>query len=97
MNDLNVKQLSQELQDAIAGMKVGAKLDQSGIVTRVGDGIVSIYGLATKMSWVQCYWTLKKVSKRALKCDLPAKLSKSQSVLSSWDVWLTLSVDHSMA
>jgi F-type H+-transporting ATPase subunit alpha len=46
MNDLNVKQLSQELQDAIAGMKVGAKLDQSGIVTRVGDGIVSIYGLA---------------------------------------------------
>jgi F-type H+-transporting ATPase subunit alpha len=46
MNDLNVKQLSQELQDAIAGMQVGAKLDQTGIVTRVGDGIVAIYGLA---------------------------------------------------
>ena len=46
MNNLNVKELTQELQDAIAGLRAEGKLDSTGIVTRVGDGIVAIYGLA---------------------------------------------------
>ena len=45
MSDLNVKQLSQELEAAIGGIKTGAKLEQSGVVTRVSDGIVWVYGL----------------------------------------------------
>lgn len=46
MSDLNVKALSQELEAAISGIgDQGAELEQSGIVTRVSDGIAWIYGL----------------------------------------------------
>jgi len=43
--ELNVKELSRELQIAIADLKVGGSLQSSGIVTRVGDGVAWIYGL----------------------------------------------------
>lgn len=45
MSDLNIKALSQELEAAISGLSQGAELEQSGVVTRVSDGIVWIYGL----------------------------------------------------
>jgi len=45
MNDLNVKELSHELQDAIAGLKQAEGLDETGVVTRVSDGVVWVYGL----------------------------------------------------
>ena len=45
MAELNVKELSRELQIAIADLKVGGSLQSSGIVTRVGDGVAWIYGL----------------------------------------------------
>ena len=45
MSDLNVHELSQQLQDAIGGLQVRGELEQTGIVTRVGDGVAAIYGL----------------------------------------------------
>ncbi len=45
MAELNVKELSRELQSAIADLRVGDGLQSSGIVTRVGDGVAWIYGL----------------------------------------------------
>ena len=45
MPDINVKTLSQELRDAIGQLEVGGKLESSGVVTRVGDGVAWIYGL----------------------------------------------------
>jgi F-type H+-transporting ATPase subunit alpha len=45
MAELNVKELSRELQDAIAGMKKTEGLADTGVVTRVGDGIAWVYGL----------------------------------------------------
>lgn len=45
MSDLNVKALSQELEAVISGLSQGAKLEQSGVVTRVSDGVVWVYGL----------------------------------------------------
>ena len=45
MAELNVKELSRELQAAIADLKVSDGLASSGIVTRVGDGVAWIYGL----------------------------------------------------
>jgi F-type H+/Na+-transporting ATPase subunit alpha len=45
MSELNVKELSRELQDAIAGMKTTEGLADTGVVTRVGDGIAWVYGL----------------------------------------------------
>ncbi len=45
MNDLNVKELSRELQDAIAGLKQTEGLEETGVVTRVSDGVVWVYGL----------------------------------------------------
>lgn len=45
MAELNVKDLSRELQNAIADLKVAGGLQSSGIVTRVGDGVAWIYGL----------------------------------------------------
>lgn len=45
MAELQVKELSRELQAAIADLKVGGGLQSSGIVTRVGDGVAWIYGL----------------------------------------------------
>ena len=45
MSDLNVKGLTAELQEAIAGLKSGEKLTETGVVTRVSDGVVWVYGL----------------------------------------------------
>lgn len=46
MSSLNIKELSQELQSAIAHFDTEtAALEQSGVVTRIGDGIVWVYGL----------------------------------------------------
>lgn len=45
MSDLNVKELSRELEDAISGLRESEGLTQSGIVTRVSDGVAWIYGL----------------------------------------------------
>lgn len=43
--DFDVKQLSQEVQKAIAGLKESGEAGSKGVVTRVGDGIAWIYGL----------------------------------------------------
>ncbi len=45
MAELNVKELSRDLQAAIADLRVSDGLASSGIVTRVGDGVAWIYGL----------------------------------------------------
>ena len=45
MKDLQIKELSQELRDAISGLQQTKGLEKSGIVTRVGDGVAWIYGL----------------------------------------------------
>ncbi len=45
MSNLDVKSISKELESAIAGMKKTSDLTNSGVVTRVGDGIVWVYGL----------------------------------------------------
>ncbi|HSH18046.1 MAG TPA: F0F1 ATP synthase subunit alpha [Candidatus Saccharimonadales bacterium] len=42
---LSVHDLSKELQDAIQGMREEQGLEESGVVTRVGDGVAWIYGL----------------------------------------------------
>ncbi len=45
MSELNVKELSRELQDAIGGLKRTEGMEAVGIVTRVSDGVVWVYGL----------------------------------------------------
>lgn len=45
MAELQVKELSQALRDAINGLQQESGLEKSGIVTRVGDGVAWIYGL----------------------------------------------------
>ncbi len=45
MSNLDVKSISKELEAAIVGMQKTSELTDSGVVTRVGDGIVWIYGL----------------------------------------------------
>jgi F-type H+-transporting ATPase subunit alpha len=45
MADLSVHELSKELQDAIQGLREEQGLEESGVVTRVGDGVAWIYGL----------------------------------------------------
>jgi F-type H+-transporting ATPase subunit alpha len=45
MNELKVQELSQELQGAIESLRTTKGLEQTGIVTRVGDGVAWIYGL----------------------------------------------------
>src|SRR5690606_23979486 len=45
MSDISVKELSDELQQAIAKLKDTPDIEKIGIVTRVGDGIAWIYGL----------------------------------------------------
>jgi F-type H+-transporting ATPase subunit alpha len=46
VSDLNVKDLSKELEAAINGLKASGNFSQTGVVTRVSDGIVWVYGLA---------------------------------------------------
>jgi len=43
---ISVKELSTELQDAINALKTEKGLEDTGIVTRVGDGVAWIYGLS---------------------------------------------------
>jgi len=45
MSDIKVKELSSELQAAIADLQVSGSSEDTGIVTRVGDGVAWIYGL----------------------------------------------------
>jgi F-type H+-transporting ATPase subunit alpha len=45
MSDLNVKELSSELQAAIEGLRSNENLQETGVVTRVADGVVWVYGL----------------------------------------------------
>ena len=45
MATLDVTALSQELEAAIANMQIQADLSETGLVTRVGDGVAWIYGL----------------------------------------------------
>jgi F-type H+-transporting ATPase subunit alpha len=47
MSSLNIKELSQELQAAISKLdNESTELEQSGVVTRISDGIVWVYGLS---------------------------------------------------
>src|SRR5476651_95474 len=46
MSDLRIKELAAELQDAISGLKQTEGLTETGVVTRVGDGVVWVYGLS---------------------------------------------------
>ncbi len=43
--DFDVKDLSAEVQHAIAGLKLAGDEQKSGVVTRIGDGVAWIYGL----------------------------------------------------
>ena len=45
MNNLNLKSLSAELQAAVNGLTATTGLEQTGVVTRVSDGVAWIYGL----------------------------------------------------
>lgn len=45
MSDINIKSLSQELEVAISGLDRKGEFESSGVVTRVSDGIVWVYGL----------------------------------------------------
>jgi F-type H+-transporting ATPase subunit alpha len=45
MSELNVKDLSRELEDAINGLKSTEGMAETGVVTRVSDGVAWIYGL----------------------------------------------------
>jgi F-type H+-transporting ATPase subunit alpha len=45
LSDLNVKELSRELVEAIEGLRESDQLSETGVVTRVADGVVWIYGL----------------------------------------------------
>jgi len=45
LSDLNVKELSRELIEAIEGLRETDSLRETGVVTRVSDGVVWIYGL----------------------------------------------------
>lgn len=45
MAEISVKELSQELKSAIDQLRTTEGLEQTGVVTRVGDGVAWIYGL----------------------------------------------------
>ena len=45
MSDLRVADLTAELQAAIGGMSATGNFNETGLVTRVGDGVAWIYGL----------------------------------------------------
>jgi F-type H+-transporting ATPase subunit alpha len=47
MATIDVKSLSQDLEAAIANMQVSSDSKETGLVTRVGDGVAWIYGLST--------------------------------------------------
>jgi F-type H+/Na+-transporting ATPase subunit alpha len=45
MAELQVKELSQELREAIIGLEQREGLEKSGVVTRIGDGVAWVHGL----------------------------------------------------
>ena len=45
MADISVKDLSKEIRSAISDIKQSASVQSTGVVTRIGDGVVWIYGL----------------------------------------------------
>jgi F-type H+-transporting ATPase subunit alpha len=45
VSSINVKDLSKELENAISGLGQKGDFESTGIVTRVSDGIVWVYGL----------------------------------------------------
>lgn len=45
MADISIKELSRDLQSAIEGLRQDSGLEKTGVVTRVGDGVVWVYGL----------------------------------------------------
>jgi F-type H+-transporting ATPase subunit alpha len=45
MNDLSITTLSKDVRAAIAELKTRPEVEETGVVTRVGDGIAWIYGL----------------------------------------------------
>ncbi len=45
MSEINVKELSNEIRQAISGLKNQPEVQNVGVVTRVGDGVAWIYGL----------------------------------------------------
>lgn len=45
MGEISVKDLSQDIRKAIEQLKSSPQIENSGVVTRVGDGIAWIYGL----------------------------------------------------
>jgi F-type H+-transporting ATPase subunit alpha len=45
LSELKVQELSAELRDAIQSLRTTKGLEEAGVVTRVGDGVASIYGL----------------------------------------------------
>lgn len=45
MAEIAVSELSRELRDAIANLEVSGDLESTGVVTRVGDGVVWVHGL----------------------------------------------------
>lgn len=46
MAEISVTEISKGLRDAIAKLDSGGKLDKVGVVTRVGDGVAWVHGLA---------------------------------------------------
>ncbi len=46
MTDISVKELSKDIRAAIDGLRASEGLVETGIVTRIGDGVAWIYGLA---------------------------------------------------
>lgn len=47
MPELSIKELSDDIRAAIAELKTRPEIENVGVVTRVGDGIAWVYGLAT--------------------------------------------------
>ena len=47
MKDISIADLSVDIRAAIAELKKRPEIEQTGIVTRIGDGVVWIYGLTT--------------------------------------------------
>ncbi|MBP7767048.1 F0F1 ATP synthase subunit alpha [Candidatus Saccharibacteria bacterium] len=45
MNDISIKELSQEIRQAIEQLKAKPEIQDVGVVTRIGDGVAWIYGL----------------------------------------------------
>jgi F-type H+/Na+-transporting ATPase subunit alpha len=45
--DISIQDLSSEIREAIAALKERPEIEETGIVTRIGDGVVWIYGLTS--------------------------------------------------